>query len=100
MVDTFDKSSIVKIDRELLNSGAYLKNASQRIARRVGNEESDPLHTFTGDLVYGKHFDKVDKVRVDLVDTFTLTLKPATVVRTIQVTYVDACREEYTAEIL
>lgn len=45
MSDTFDKSSTLKIDGEVLNRSSFKKTTGEKLARRVGNESDDPLHT-------------------------------------------------------
>lgn len=43
MSDTFDKSSTLKIDGEVLNRSSFKKTLGEKLARRVSNEADDPL---------------------------------------------------------
>lgn len=44
MSDTFDKSSTLKIDGEVLNRSSFMKTTSETLARRVGNTADTPLN--------------------------------------------------------
>lgn len=46
MSDTFDKSSTLKIDGEVLNRSSFGKNGDEKLFRRVGNDISAPLYVF------------------------------------------------------
>jgi len=43
-VDTYDKSSKLKISNEDLEQAKFKKTTDEKIAVRVGNEETAPLH--------------------------------------------------------
>ena len=46
MADTFDKSSTLNIDGEILNRSSFKKTLDECLARRVGNESTSPLYVF------------------------------------------------------
>jgi len=45
-VDSFDKSSTLRIDGEVLNRSSFKKTPADLLARRVSNDATDPLYVF------------------------------------------------------
>lgn len=88
MSDTFDKSSTLKIDGEVLNRSSFKKTDGDKLARRVSNEAEDPLHVQTKALVQGVDYDLITATYPNTtteVYTYTLATVPvltATVVYT------------------
>jgi len=94
MSDTFDKSSTLKIDGEVLNRSSFKKTAGEKLARRVGNESSDPLHVKTKELVQGVDYDLITATYpTSTTEIYTYTLLAVTVL-VATVVYTDTSKRD------
>ena len=91
---SFDKSSTLKIDGEVLNRSSFKKTAGEKLARRVGNEEDDPLHVKTKELTPGVDYDLITAAYPNsTTEVYTYTLSAVTVLTTT-VVYVTSSKKD------
>lgn len=94
MSDNFDKSSTLKIDGEVLNRSSFMKTADDKLARRIGNEATNPLFVDSKGLVQGEDYDRIDVTYpTTSSEVFTYSLS-ASNVQVITITYVTSSKKD------